>query len=99
MIKFDRYSKIILTVIAMLLFTLLLRGQGTVGIQSPAYAQTATTTATQVRPKVEVVAIKDIPVQDFKEVILLGDGKTFLVRVGNGISVFQVQEYIPTTGQ
>lgn len=87
MIRLDVYSKTILTVIAVLLAILLLRGGSDWGMPQ-AQAQTAKTP-----PKVAVNLIKEIPIADFKEVILLGDQKTFLIRVEKGIGVYQVQEY------
>jgi len=90
MIKIDRFTKILLTVIALTLLALLFRGGKGVTVQPEAFAQNQTQPTP---PKVQVVNIKDIPVKDFKEVILLGDGKTFLIRVDAGIGVYQVQEY------
>lgn len=89
MIQFDRFTKIILTVIALLLLALFLRGN-MAGVQSTANAQTNTSVTP---PQVRLVHIQDIPVKNFQEVILLGDGKTFLIRVDAGIGVYQVQNY------
>lgn len=89
MIQFDRFTKVILTVIALALVALLFRSGDSVGVQSEAFAQTKVSTP----PTVKLTKVNDIVVKNFKEVILLGDGKTFLVRVDDGIGVYQVQEY------
>lgn len=86
MIRLDVYTKAILTVIAVLMAILLIRGGSDWGMSQ---AQAQTTRKTQVA----VNLIKEIPVADFKEVILLGDQKTFLIRVDKGIGVYQVQEF------
>ena len=80
---------IILTVIALALVALLFRSGDSVGVQPQAFAQTNVSTP----PTVKLAKINDIVVKNFKEVILLGDGKTFRVRVDDGIGVYQVQEY------
>jgi hypothetical protein len=87
MIRLDVYSKVILTVIAVVLAILLVRGGGDWGV-AQAQAQNV-----KAPPQVAVNLIKEISVTGFKEVILLGDQKTFLIRVEKGIGVYQVQEY------
>jgi len=90
MYQMDRSVKILLAIIAVLLFLLVARGGKDAGIHTSAQAAAAQ----QVPIRVDVPLIKEINLnKDVKEVILLGDQKTFLVRVDKGIAVFQVQEY------
>lgn len=91
MIQLDRLTKILLAAIALLLGALLLRGGNPTGVESDAYAQNRNQPLP--RPQVEVKKLMDIPIKNYQEIILLGDGKTFIIRVDDGVGVYQVQEY------
>ncbi len=98
MIQLDRITKILLAVIAVSLMILIVRGRQEIAVQPAAYAQSGARTAPLTPTSVSVPLIKEINLnKDIKEIILLGDQKTFLVRVDKGIAVFQVQEYYATS--
>jgi hypothetical protein len=78
------YTKIILTIIAVCLIVVVLQMGISVGT-SPAEARSSKTS-----PKIDVFNIDNLTIDDMKEVIILGDQHTFLVRTKTGINVYRV---------
>jgi len=90
----NRYVRSMLAVIAVLLAANLIvlaatRGQQGVAVDSVAQAQVRTT-PTPVPSASTVKAVKGYSVDDLKEVISLGDGKTFVVSNPKGFMVYRV---------
>ena len=83
------YTKIVLTIIALCLLVLVIQ-TGVNVASSPAEAARSSKTS---YPKVDVFDINKITLSDIKEVIVLGDQHTFLVRTKDDIRVYRV-DYI-----
>jgi hypothetical protein len=84
----DIYIRVILTIIAVLLALILMRPQADVVLQN-AEARTVT----QGSPVLDVTLVKNVPIDGLKNVIVLGDAKTFIVQQKNQVSVYRV-DYI-----
>ena len=94
----DRFVKVMLVIVAALLAVNLFRTQDAqVNLQLPsligsAQAQsTRITTATDTTPTTyQVRSIEGFPVENLKDVVSLGDGKSFVVSNTKGFMVYQV---------
>jgi hypothetical protein len=81
----DTYIRVVLTAIAILLVLILLRPQAGLILRS-AEARTED----QKTPVLDVTLIKKIPVEKLRQVIVLGDAKTFIIQQTDQVSVFRV---------
>jgi hypothetical protein len=84
----DIYIRVILTIIAVLLALILMRPQVDLVLQN-AEARTATLGS----PVLDVTLVKNIPVTGLRNVVVLGDAKTFIVQQKEQVSVYRV-DYI-----
>ena len=86
MVKFkDMYTRIVLTIIAVCLVALVI--QSGIGLfTSPVEARTQPRTY----PQNEVSPIGSIEAKSVKQVITLGDSKTFIVQLSDKVLVYQV---------
>lgn len=88
----DRFVKIMLVVIAALLALNLLR-PGTTGLlSSPAQAQITKAVGDTTR-RYDVKAVRGYQVTGLKDVVMLGDNKTFVVSNQNGFMVYQFDQF------
>lgn len=78
------YIKIILTVIAVCLVILVIQ-TGLTAFSVPADAATK-----KMYPPIEVFSIGNIPAEDIKQVITLGDQHTFILQLNKEIRVYRV---------
>lgn len=86
----DRFVKIMLVIIAVLLALNLVR-PGTSVMTTPATAQVITTT-TLPPPTLDVKPIKGFTVAGLKEIVAVGDGKSFIVSRADGFMVYRVDD-------
>lgn len=86
MVKFkEMYTRIALTVIALCLIALVI--QNGIGLfTSPVEAKTQTRSC----PQNQVDPIGSIEAKDVKQVITLGDSKTFIVQLPDKVLIYQV---------
>lgn len=95
MIK-DRTIKGLLAICALLLacnfIATLYPGKSSVNVLSNAEAQNSRNAPR--RPVYNVKDIKGFTVNDLKEIVPLGDGKTFVVSNPNGFMVYQVEQQV-----
>lgn len=86
MIRFDRITQVLLASILLVLGILVLRGPGSAGSIATPEAQAAPNTRTIINK------LGEIPVTNFRDIVLLGDQKTFIIRTDLGVAIYQVQE-------
>jgi hypothetical protein len=89
----DRFGKIMLVLIAALLAANLLRSgksELVLPIESTAQAQNIVSSNTPVPQKVAVKTLQGFTVADLKDVVSLGDGRTFIVSNTKGFMVYTV---------
>lgn len=79
------YTKVILTIIAICLMALVIQ----TGLNIFNYSAEARQSKRDY-PNIQVFPIGDIPAEDVKEIITLGDQHTFILHQKNGIRVFRV---------
>jgi hypothetical protein len=87
----DRYTRIVLSVIAVSLAILALNAVLTM-ISSPAQAQRPYNTVVTEGPGKDVLMIRDIPVPELQNIHILGDNKTFIVQKKAGFAVYTVEQ-------
>lgn len=87
----DRYMRTILTIIAV---SLAILAVGTLLnlVTSSAQAQRPYNTVIKEGPAKDVLLIRDLPIENIKEVYVLGDTQTFIVRKSDGVAVYRVED-------
>lgn len=85
----DRYYKIVLGVIAISLGILALNAVVNL-VSSPAQAQRPYNTVVTEGPALDVLLIRDIPLDNLKDIHILGDNRTFVVQKDKGFAVYRV---------
>ncbi len=86
----DRYTRIVLSVIAVSLAILALNAALNM-ISSPAQAQRPYNTVITEGPGKDVLMVRDIPVVEMQNIHILGDNKTFIVQKKGGFAVYCVE--------
>jgi hypothetical protein len=86
----DRFVKIMLVVIAALLALNLLR-PGTSVVTTPATAQIINTTPPAL-PMLDIKPVRGYQVAGLKDVVAVGDGRSFVVSRSDGFMVYQVSD-------
>ena len=90
----DRFTKVVLVLIAALLAANLFRSGGKADfvfpLESSAHAQSTIANTTSLR-KLVVKSLQGFSVTDLKEVVAIGDGKSFVVSNPNGFMVYTVE--------
>ncbi len=92
----DRFGKLMLVLIAALLAANLFRSNGKaefiLPLESTAQAQSSPIASNKVTPKVLAVkSVQGFSVADLKDVVSLGDGKSFVVSNPKGFMVYTVE--------
>lgn len=85
----DRYTRILLTVIAVSLAILALH-TALEFFGSSALAQLTYSNNPQKTTNLDVYVVRDIAIEKIKEVHILGDNKTFIVQKSDGVTVYRV---------
>jgi hypothetical protein len=96
MIK-DPYTRVLLTIIAISLAILALHTAMDM-FSTPVQAQRPINTVIKEGPAVDVLLIRDFPIDGLKNVYVLGDSKTFIVQKTSGIAVYRVDN-VPRESQ
>ncbi|MGI8905431.1 MAG: hypothetical protein ACR2IE_02945 [Candidatus Sumerlaeaceae bacterium] len=90
----DRFGKLMLVLIAALLAANLFRSPGSAELifplESSAHAQTTLSTTTTQR-RLIVKSLQGFSVADLKDVVAVGDGKSFVVSNPKGFMVYTVE--------
>jgi hypothetical protein len=84
----DNYTRVILTIIAILLALVLLRPQSDILVQNAE----ARTSGLQARA-LDATLIKKVPAEGLRNVVVLGDGKTFVLQQKDQVMIYRV-DYI-----
>jgi len=92
----DRFMRIVLSVIAVSLAILALSAVVDM-MSSTAQAQRPYNVVKSEGPAMDVLLIRDIPIDGLKEIYIMGDRQTFVVRKSNGFSVYKVDFVERTT--
>lgn len=88
----DRFIKMMLVLIAVLLALNLMRTNQTGLFSSPAQAQVIKGIGEQAR-RYDVKAVRGFQVNGLQDVVVLGDGKTFVVSNQNGFMVYTIDQF------
>lgn len=86
----EPYTRVLLTIIAVSLAVLALHTAMDM-FSTPVQAQRAINTVLKEGPAVDVLLIRDLPIDGLKNVYILGDNKTFIVQKTTGIEVLRVE--------
>ena len=92
----DRFMRIVMSVIAVSLAILALSAVVDM-MSSTAQAQRPYNVVKSEGPAMDVLLIRDIPIDGLKEIYIMGDRQTFVVRKSNGFSVYKVDFVERTT--
>lgn len=92
----DRYTRIVLSVIAVSLAILALNAVLNM-ISLPAQAQRPYNTVITEGPGKDVLLIRDIVIPDLQNIHILGDNKTFIVQKKDGFAVYCVEQIARNT--
>ncbi|HPB31699.1 MAG TPA: hypothetical protein PLB62_09605 [Candidatus Sumerlaeota bacterium] len=87
----DQYNRVILTIIAVSLAIIAL-GIVVNIFTSSAQAQRPYNVVVKNGPAMDVLLIRDIPVENLESVHILGDNQTFIVQKTKGVAVYRVSE-------
>jgi hypothetical protein len=93
----DRYYRIVLGIIAISLGVLALNAVINL-VSSQAQAQRPYNTVVTDGPAMDVLLIRDIPLDDLKGIHILGDNQTFVVQKDKGFAVYRVTT-VPRTAK
>ena len=88
--KKDTYVRFLLGVIAVSLAVLALSSLVNM-FTTPAQAQRPYNTVVKEGPAKDVLLIRDIPVEKFEDVHIMGDGQTFVIQKADGFTVYTVE--------
>ena len=84
----DRFTKLLLVLVAGLLVANLLQSQSSSSLVGSAQAQDATVIPPPTSYKVR--SLEGFTVEDLKDVVAVGDGRSFVVSNSKGFMVYQV---------
>ncbi len=86
----ERYVRAVLTVIALSLAILALSAVLNL-VSTPAQAQRPYNVVKKEGPGLDVLLIRDIPIEGLKNIHILGDTKTFIAQKSDGFAVYRVE--------